>query len=41
MVLFLTLTYILGIGMWARPLVANETMPLRELLASPARLFKG
>ncbi len=29
--LFLTLGYILSIGFWARPLVANATAPLREL----------
>ena len=32
--LFLTLGYILSIGFWARPLVANATVPLRELLRS-------
>ena len=31
-VLFLTLGYILSVGFWARPLVANATVPLRELL---------
>jgi fucose permease len=30
--LFLTLGYILSVGFWARPLVANATVPLRELL---------
>jgi MFS transporter, FHS family, L-fucose permease len=30
--LFLTLGYILGVGFWAQPLVANATVPLRELL---------
>lgn len=30
--LFLTLAYILSVGFWARPLVANATVPLRELL---------
>ena len=32
--LFLTLGYILSVGFWARPLVANATVPLRELLRS-------
>lgn len=32
--LFLPLGYILGVGFWARPLVANATVPLRELLRS-------
>jgi fucose permease len=31
-VLFLTLGYILSIGFWARPLIANETVTLRRLL---------
>jgi MFS transporter, FHS family, L-fucose permease len=30
--LFLTLGYILSVGFWARPLVANATVPPRELL---------
>jgi len=30
---FLTLTYILAIGAWARPLVRNETVPLSRLIA--------
>ena len=29
---FLTLGYILSVGFWAKPLVANATVPLRELL---------
>jgi fucose permease len=29
---FVTLGYILGVGFWARPLVTNATVPLRELL---------
>jgi fucose permease len=37
MVLYGTLGYILSVGLWARPLVANATVPLRELLRSPAR----
>lgn len=32
--LFLSLGYILSVGFWARPLVANATVPLRELLRS-------
>lgn len=32
---YLTLGYILSIGFWAKPLVANATVPLRELLRSP------
>jgi MFS transporter, FHS family, L-fucose permease len=32
--LFLPLGYILSVGFWARPLVANATVPLRELLRS-------
>ena len=32
MLVYLTLGYILGIGFWARPLVDNATMSLRELL---------
>ena len=35
--LFLTLGYILSVGFWARPLVANATVPLRELLRSRRR----
>lgn len=30
--LFLTLGYVLSVGLWARPLVANATVPWRELL---------
>ena len=30
--LFLTLGYILSVGFWARPLVTNATVPLRDLL---------
>jgi fucose permease len=33
-ILFLTLAYILSIGLWARPLVDNATVSPRELLAS-------
>jgi fucose permease len=29
---FVTLGYILGVGFWAKPLVTNATVPLRELL---------
>jgi fucose permease len=32
LVVFLTLGFITSIGFWARPLVANATVPLRELL---------
>jgi fucose permease len=31
-VVFLTLGFIASIGLWAKPLVANATVPLRELL---------
>jgi len=31
-VLFLTLGYILSISLWARPIIANETVTLRRLL---------
>lgn len=31
-VLYATLGYILSVGFWARPLVANATVPLRDLL---------
>jgi len=34
-VLYVTLGYILSVGFWARPLIANATVPLRELLRSP------
>jgi MFS transporter, FHS family, L-fucose permease len=34
-VLYGTLGYILSVGFWARPLIANATVPLRELLRSP------
>ena len=30
-VLFFTLGYILSVGFWAKPLVTNATVPLREL----------
>jgi fucose permease len=30
-----TLGYILSVGFWARPLIANATVPLRELLRAP------
>ena len=30
---FLTLAYILGVSVWARPLVRNETVPLAQLLS--------
>ena len=33
-VLYLTLGYILAIGMWARPLIDNATVSLKELLGS-------
>jgi fucose permease len=33
--LFLTLGYVLSVGFWARPLIHNATVPLRELLRSP------
>ncbi|NTV81195.1 MAG: sugar MFS transporter, partial [Candidatus Aminicenantes bacterium] len=29
-VLYLTLGYILSIGLWARPLIANKTIALRK-----------
>jgi len=29
-VLYLTLGYILSIGIWARPLIANETIALKR-----------
>ena len=35
-VLYLTLGYILSIGIWARPLVANKTVSLRKRKAVPA-----
>ena len=41
MVLFVTLGYILSIGLWARPLVSNETTSLRSLLAALLRLKRG
>ena len=34
-VLYATLGYILSVGFWARPLIANATVPLRELVRSP------
>jgi len=36
---YLTLGYILAIGFWARPLVDNATMSLRQLLAAIPRTF--
>ena len=30
MFLYLTLVYILGIGFWARPLIANATISLKK-----------
>jgi fucose permease len=35
-VLYLTLGYILSIGLWARPLIANKTVSLRKKKAVPA-----
>jgi len=37
-VLYLTLAYILAIGLWAKPLIANETTSLSSLLSSLRRL---
>lgn len=37
MVLYLTLGYILSVGLWAKPLIDNATMTLRELLRSRRR----
>jgi fucose permease len=37
LLIFLTLGYILTVGFWARPLVANATVPLRELLRRRGR----
>jgi FHS family L-fucose permease-like MFS transporter len=36
LVLYLTLGYILSIGLWARPLVANKTVRLRKKRAEAA-----
>jgi hypothetical protein len=40
-VVFLTLAYILSIGFWAKPLVNNATVSLRELLAAMPRALGG
>lgn len=40
-VLYLTLGYILAIGFWARPLVDNATMSLKELLLYLPRKLSG
>lgn len=37
MVLFATVGYILSVSLWARPLVNNETVKLRQLLLAPER----
>ena len=36
-VLFATVGYILSVSLWARPLVSNETVKLRQLLLAPER----
>jgi fucose permease len=36
-VLFATVGYILSVSLWARPLVTNETVKLRQLLPVPER----
>jgi MFS transporter, FHS family, L-fucose permease len=36
-VLFATVGYILSVSLWARPLVSNETVKLRQLLPAPER----
>jgi fucose permease len=33
--IYATLGYILSVGFWAKPLIDNATVPLRELLRSP------
>ena len=35
--LFLTLGYILSVGLWAKPLIDNATVTWRELLSSRRR----
>jgi fucose permease len=40
-VVFLTLAYILSIGFWAKPLINNATVSLRELLATIPRALGG
>jgi fucose permease len=40
-VLYLTLGYILAIGFWARPLIDNATMSLKELLLYLPRKLRG
>jgi len=36
-VLFATVGYVLSVSLWARPLVSNETVKLRQLLLAPER----
>jgi len=36
-VLFVTVGYVLSVSLWARPLVSNETVKLRQLLLAPER----
>ena len=36
-VLYVTLGYVLSVGIWAKPLVDNATVSLRELLGSVLR----
>jgi FHS family L-fucose permease-like MFS transporter len=36
-VLYVTLGYVLSVGIWAKPLVDNATVSLRELLGSVMR----
>jgi fucose permease len=40
-ILYVTLGYILSIGFWARPLIDNATVTLRELLASARPRSRG
>jgi FHS family L-fucose permease-like MFS transporter len=40
-VLYLTLGYVLSIGIWARPLIANETTSLRSLVTGLRRRLGG
>ena len=40
-VLFATVGYVLSVSLWARPLVSNETVKLRQLLLAPERQPPG
>jgi FHS family L-fucose permease-like MFS transporter len=40
-VLYLTLAYVLAVGIWARPLVVNETTSVRALVAGLRRRLPG